>query len=42
MLDGLAQRLARVAKTIRGEARLTEANVQEAASPQAQGFPCRK
>ena len=30
MLDGLTQRLARVAKTIRGEARLTEGNVQEA------------
>src|SRR5258708_30113196 len=30
MLGGLTQRLARVAKTIRGEARLTEANVQEA------------
>jgi signal recognition particle subunit SRP54 len=29
MLDGLTQRLARIAKTIRGEARLTEANVQE-------------
>jgi signal recognition particle subunit SRP54 len=30
MLDNLTQRLARVAKTIRGEARLTEANTQEA------------
>jgi len=30
MLDGLTQSLARVAKTIRGEARLTQANVQEA------------
>src|SRR6266705_3203408 len=30
MLDGLTQRLARVAKTIRGEARLTEGNIQEA------------
>ena len=30
ILDGLTQRFARVAKPIRGEARLTEANVQEA------------
>jgi signal recognition particle subunit SRP54 len=30
MLDHLTQRLARVAKQIRGEARLTEANVAEA------------
>jgi signal recognition particle subunit SRP54 len=30
MLDNLTARLARIAKTIRGEARLTEANVQEA------------
>jgi len=30
MLDNLTQRLARVVKTIRGEARLTEENVQEA------------
>jgi len=30
MLDHLTQRLARVAKRIRGEARLTEANVAEA------------
>jgi signal recognition particle subunit SRP54 len=30
MLDNLTQRLSRVVKTIRGEARLTEANVQEA------------
>ena len=30
MLDNLTQRLSRVIKTIRGEARLTEANVQEA------------
>jgi len=30
MLDTLTQRLARVAKTIRGEARLTESNTQEA------------
>ena len=30
MLDNLTQRLARVVKTIRGEARLTEANTQEA------------
>jgi signal recognition particle subunit SRP54 len=30
MLDNLTQRLARVAKTIRGEARLTEANVADA------------
>ncbi len=29
MLDNLSQRLARVVKTIRGEARLTEANTQE-------------
>ena len=30
MLDTLTQRLARVVKTIRGEARLTETNIQEA------------
>jgi signal recognition particle subunit SRP54 len=30
MLDNLTQRLARIVKTIRGEARLTEANTQEA------------
>ena len=30
MLDNLTNRLARIVKTIRGEARLTEANVQEA------------
>ncbi len=30
MLDNLTARLAKIAKTIRGEARLTEANVQEA------------
>jgi signal recognition particle subunit SRP54 len=30
MLDNLTSRLARIVKTIRGEARLTEANVQEA------------
>ena len=30
MLDNLTQRLARVVKTIRGEARLTEANIQDA------------
>jgi signal recognition particle subunit SRP54 len=30
VLDNLTQRLARVAKTIRGEARLTETNIQEA------------
>lgn len=30
MLDTLTQRLARIVKTIRGEARLTEANVQDA------------
>jgi len=30
MLDNLTARLARIAKTIRGEARLTESNVQEA------------
>jgi signal recognition particle subunit SRP54 len=30
MLDGLTARLARIAKTIRGEARLTESNIQEA------------
>ena len=30
MLDNLTQRLARVVKTIRGEARLTETNIQEA------------
>jgi len=30
VLDNLTQRLARVVKTIRGEARLTEANIQEA------------
>jgi signal recognition particle subunit SRP54 len=30
MLDNLTQRLARVMKTIRGEARLTEANVADA------------
>ena len=29
MLDSLSQRLARVVKTMRGEARLTEANTQE-------------
>ena len=29
MLDNLTQRLSRVVKTIRGEARLTEANTQE-------------
>ena len=30
MLDNLTSRLARIVKTIRGEARLTEANVQDA------------
>src|SRR4249920_3234116 len=30
MLDNLTSRLAKIVKTIRGEARLTEANVQEA------------
>src|SRR5688572_31826540 len=30
MLDTLTNRLAKIVKTIRGEARLTEANVQEA------------
>ena len=30
MLDNLTQRLARVVKTIRGEARLTETNIQDA------------
>src|SRR5919205_2356646 len=30
MLDNLTARLARIAKQIRGEARLTEANIQEA------------
>src|SRR3954464_3655116 len=30
MLDNLTARLAKIAKTIRGEARLTEANIQEA------------
>jgi signal recognition particle subunit SRP54 len=30
MLDNLTQRLARVVKTLRGEARLTEENIQEA------------
>ena len=30
MLDNLTQRLARVVKTLRGEARLTEDNVQDA------------
>ncbi|MDA0225812.1 MAG: signal recognition particle receptor subunit alpha, partial [Proteobacteria bacterium] len=30
MLDSLTQRLARIVKTIRGEARLTEANIQDA------------
>jgi signal recognition particle subunit SRP54 len=30
MLDNLTQRLARVMKTIRGEARLTEANIADA------------
>ena len=30
MLDTLTSRLARIVKTIRGEARLTEANIQEA------------
>jgi signal recognition particle subunit SRP54 len=30
MLDNLTTRLARIVKTIRGEARLTEANIQEA------------
>ena len=30
MLDNLTNRLARIVKTIRGEARLTESNVQEA------------
>ena len=30
MLDNLTARLAKIVKTIRGEARLTEANVQEA------------
>jgi signal recognition particle subunit SRP54 len=30
MLDNLTQRLARVVKTIRGEARLTEANISDA------------
>ncbi len=30
MLDNLTQRLARVIKTVRGEARLTESNIQEA------------
>ena len=29
MFDNLSQRLARVVKTMRGEARLTEANTQE-------------
>ena len=29
MLEGLSQRLARVVKTMRGEARLTESNTQE-------------
>src|SRR5260221_7668534 len=29
MLDNLTQRMARVVKTLRGEARLTEANTQE-------------
>lgn len=29
MLDNLTQRLSRVVKTLRGEARLTEANTQE-------------
>ena len=30
MLDTLTTRLAKIVKTIRGEARLTEANIQEA------------
>src|SRR3954467_7418567 len=30
MLENLTDRLSRVAKTLRGEARLTEANIQEA------------
>ena len=30
MLDNLTSRLAKIVKTIRGEARLTEANVQDA------------
>ncbi|MEO8564946.1 MAG: signal recognition particle receptor subunit alpha, partial [Betaproteobacteria bacterium] len=30
MLDNLTQRLGRVAKTLRGEARLTDGNIQEA------------
>ena len=30
MLDTLSQRLSRVVKTLRGEARLTEANIAEA------------
>jgi signal recognition particle subunit SRP54 len=30
MLDNLTSRLTRIVKTIRGQARLTEANVQEA------------
>jgi len=30
MLDNLTQRLSRVIKTIRGEARLTESNIQDA------------
>ena len=30
MLENLTQRLSRVIKTIRGEARLTEANISEA------------
>jgi signal recognition particle subunit SRP54 len=30
MLDNLTQRLARVMKTLRGEARLTEANIADA------------
>ncbi|MBM3383729.1 MAG: signal recognition particle protein, partial [Betaproteobacteria bacterium] len=29
MLDNLTARLAKIVKTIRGEARLTEANIQE-------------
>jgi len=30
MLDNLTQRLSRVIKTVRGEARLTESNIQDA------------
>jgi signal recognition particle subunit SRP54 len=30
MLENLTERLSRVAKTLRGEARLTDANIQEA------------